>query len=80
VYPITYVPEKADVAGHDIPVRFLYRLNPLVELVQSMRSVLYDLRFPSFAGLAYLALWGFGLTAFGLWFFRRLDGRLAEEV
>jgi len=68
------------VLGVEIPVGWLYRLNPLVHVVQAFRSVLYDLRFPPFRSTAYIVAWAVGSVAFGLWVFSRLDRRLAEEV
>jgi ABC-2 type transport system permease protein len=80
LYPVRLVPETADVAGIEIPVRQIYELNPLVSMVGAYRDVLYDLRFPSFTDVGYFALWAVGLLAFGWWLFMRLEGRLAEEV
>jgi ABC-type polysaccharide/polyol phosphate export permease len=77
---VRLVPETADVAGIEIPVRQIYELNPLVSMVGAYRDVLYDLRFPSFTDVGYFALWAVGLLAFGWWLFMRLEGRLAEEV
>jgi len=80
VYPISVVPQTADVAGISIPLGTIYRLNPLVQIVQAFRAVLYDLRFPPLASMLYLIAWSFGLLAFGYWFFERHQRRLAEEV
>jgi len=80
VYPISYVPDQAMVAGVTIPVGDIYRLNPLVTFVESFRDVLYDLRFPPIADIGYLVLWAGASFAFGLWVFGRLDHRLAQEV
>ena len=84
VYPISYV-DAADQAhpelfGHVIPVLTLYRLNPMVRLVGAFRNVLYDLRFPSMFDVAYVTVFGLVTLAFGLWAFRRLQGRVAEEL
>ena len=84
VYPISFV-EKANAShpelfGHVIPVLSLYRLNPMVRLVGAYRNVLYDLRFPSTFDVAYVIAWGLVTLAFGLWTFRRLQGRVAEEL
>jgi ABC-2 type transport system permease protein len=84
VYPISYV-EQADakhpeLLGHAIPVLALYRLNPMVRLVGAYRDALYNLRFPSLYDLAYVTMVGAVTLAFGLWAFRRLQGRLAEEL
>jgi ABC-2 type transport system permease protein len=80
VYPMSLVPEEADLFGWVIPLRTIYELNPLVTLVETYRDVLYDLRFPPAGDVAYLVLWSVSLFAVGLWVFNRLDRRLAEEV
>jgi ABC-type polysaccharide/polyol phosphate export permease len=80
VYPITLVPEHREVLGVNVPVLFIYELNPLARFVEAFRSVLYDLRFPSLGTIAYLLAWTAGSLAFGLFVFRRLEPRVAEEV
>jgi ABC-type polysaccharide/polyol phosphate export permease len=80
VYPISVVPDTANVAGITIPLGTIYRLNPLVQIVQSYRAVLYDLRFPPLDTMLYLVLWSVGLLLFGYWFFEKYQRRLAEEV
>lgn len=84
VYPISYVQDAnakhPELFGHGIPVLFLYRLNPMVRLVGAYRDVLYNLRFPSMFDLLYVIVFGLATLAFGLWAFRRLQGRLAEEL
>ena len=80
VYPISYVPVHWHVAGRSIPLRSIYEMNPLVQLVSAYRALLYDLRFPSIGSLAYIAVWSIGLVLIGQFVFNRLDHRLAEEV
>jgi ABC-type polysaccharide/polyol phosphate export permease len=80
VYPIRLVPDEATVLGVEIPLGFLYRINPMVALVESYRDVFYDLRFPTLGSIAYLLAWAVALLGIGLWVFSRLDRRLAEEV
>ena len=84
VYPISYVVDAdhkhPELFGHVIPVLFLYKLNPMVRLVDAYRNVLYDLRFPSLFDVAYVISFGLVTLAIGLWAFRRLQGRLAEEL
>ena len=80
VYPLRLVPDTWHVAGLAVPVGFIYRLNPLVQFIQSYRNVLYDLRFPPLVSSLYLVAWAFGMLALGLWIFNRLDRRIAEEV
>jgi ABC-type polysaccharide/polyol phosphate export permease len=80
VYPISVVPDTAEVLGVSIPLGTIYRLNPLVQIVQSFRAVLYDLRFPPLDSMLYLIGWAVGALVFGYWFFERHQRRLAEEV
>jgi ABC-type polysaccharide/polyol phosphate export permease len=81
VYPISYVADRHPVIlGWDVPLLRIYNLNPLVRLVTLYRDVLYDLRFPGLVDLAYVTAWSAALLVVGLWVFRRLDRRLAEEV
>ncbi len=80
VYPIRLVPKEATVFGHEIALRYVYELNPLVRFLTAYRDVLYDLRFPAVGDIAYLVVWAAASLAIGLWVFSRLDGRLAEEV
>ncbi len=80
VYPISVVPKTAHIAGVEIPLRAIYNLNPLVQLIGCYRSAMYDLRFPSVLSLLYLVAWSIALVALGLVVFQKLDHRLAEEV
>lgn len=80
VYPLSLVPERAELLGLDVAVRSLYQLNPMVPMVEAYRDVLYDLRFPPVGDLAYVAAWGAGCLAVGLLVFSRLEPRLAEEL
>jgi ABC-type polysaccharide/polyol phosphate export permease len=80
VYPLRFVPERAEILGWNAPLRDIYELNPLVAMIKCFRNVLYDLRFPPLADLGYFALWSIGALAFGWFVFTRLERRLAEEV
>jgi ABC-2 type transport system permease protein len=80
VYPISYVPVHAHVAGVEIPLLRIYELNPLVRFIGCFRNVLYDLRFPPLWDVTYIILWAIGTVVFGMWMFSKLDRRLAEEV
>lgn len=76
--PIIY--EIDLVAARGEGVLEVYRLNPLVRLVAAYRNVLYDLRWPALADVAYVLAWAAGMLAVGTLVFRRLEGRLAEEL
>ncbi len=71
VYPISLVPER---------YLTLYRLNPMVELVEAYRDVLYFGRFPDPGRLGYVAAWAVVALLAGWWVFHRFEGRLAEEL
>jgi ABC-type polysaccharide/polyol phosphate export permease len=80
VYPITLVPERHEVLGRDVPILQLYRLNPLVRLVEAVRDVFYDLRVPPIGDIVYILGVGLVVLAGGLAVFSRFEGRLAEEL
>ena len=80
VYPISVVPKHKEILGVDVPVREIYRLNPLVRFVEGFRDVLYDLRMPSLDDPSLPRRVGGGLLLVGMWAFRKLEPRLAEEV
>jgi ABC-2 type transport system permease protein len=80
VYPLSVVPKTAEAFGYDIPVRFLYGLNPMVRFVEAYRSLLYDVRAPGAGDIAYLIVVSVGALALGLAVFNRLEPALAEEL
>ena len=84
VYPITLV-ERADASkpellGHQIPLLWLYKLNPMTRLVGAYRNVLFDLRFPPLWDVLYIFGCGVVMLAIGWYVFNRLEGRMAEEL
>lgn len=83
VYPIKVVETAA--AEHHVNIfglglDGLYRLNPMVGFVEAYRDLLYNLRFPPAADIAYLIAWSLTTLALGLFVFNRLSGSLAEEL
>ena len=74
IFPISLI------AAHGPRALHIFRLNPLVRLFEAYRDVLYDLRWPSFTDVGYVALWAFGILAVGMVVFRRFQGRLVEEL
>ncbi|MGH9148906.1 MAG: ABC transporter permease [Acidimicrobiales bacterium] len=80
VYPIRFVPDRADLFGIDVAVRALYDLNPMVGFVEAFRDLLYDLRFPPAADLAYITIVSVATFLAGLVLFNKLEPRLAEEL
>lgn len=80
VYPIDLVPPHAVMFGYSVPARAILELNPMVGFVESFRDLLYDLRMPPLATLAYLVVTSVVVFGAGLYLFGRLEGRLAEEL
>jgi lipopolysaccharide transport system permease protein len=71
VYPASLVPEK---------VRWLYELNPVAVMVNSMRWVVLGTNAPSLGGIAVffvataLLFWG------GIRIFRNMEGNLVDRI
>ena len=80
VYPLSLVPESAELLGREVPVRFLYGLNPMVRFVEVYRDLLYDLRLPSLGDVVFLVVVSACTLAVGLAVFLRLEPKLAEEL
>lgn len=77
--PIIYPPKYVAQQLHGGWLQ-LYNANPMAQFVKAYRNLLYDLRAPSFATFAYLAVVS-GLTLLAGWaLFHRYQGRLAEEL
>lgn len=76
IYPLTLLEDN----GMSERVISLFRLNPLTRLMDCWRALLYDLRFPDWADVAYVAGFAVLCLAFGSFVFSRLQGRLVEEL
>jgi ABC-2 type transport system permease protein len=80
VYPLSVVPDTAELFGWQVPVRTLYDLNPMVGFVEAYRDLLYHLRFPTLGSIGYLVLVSLATLAIGVAVFRRFEPKLAEEL
>ena len=80
VYPLSVVPARVEVLGHELPARFLYGLNPMVRFVEAYRDCLYDLRLPPLGDVVYLVAVTAVVLAAGMAVFAKLEPRLAEEL
>lgn len=58
----------------------ILKLNPMTEMADCFRSVLYYAHFPHWKSFAYFAIWAFALLGIGWRVFKRLEGGLAEEL
>lgn len=80
IYSLSLVPQEYEILGVEVPLRALFRLNPLTTMVEAYRDVLYDLRFPAAFDVLYLSAWAGVLLLVGIKVFRRFEPRLAEEL
>ena len=77
VYPLSVVQDALD----DRPLLLdLYELNPMARFAEVYRDLLYDLRGPTLTTMAYLVGCSAVALVIGWTAFRRLQGRLAEEL
>ncbi|MFQ5875630.1 MAG: ABC transporter permease [Dehalococcoidia bacterium] len=71
IYPVTLVPEQ---------LQGLYRLNPMVGLVNAYRGVLLHGALPPVTDLVPVAAFSLVLLGGGFWLFKKLEPRFAEVV
>jgi len=76
LYPIDLV-DSSDLPGWAVS---LYKTNPMVGFVESIRDLLYVQQVPPLGTIAYLVAVSAGVFVAGAWCFTRLEGRLAEEL
>ncbi|HEY0510139.1 MAG TPA: ABC transporter permease [Blastococcus sp.] len=76
IYPITLVTDL--YAEH--PWLRIYEYNPITAFVEAFRDVLWDLEFPGWGRLAYLALISVGALAIGWSYFQRNAADVSEEL
>jgi len=77
VYPVRVVEEALE---HHPKLLTLYEMNPMGRFAEVYRDLLYHLRFPGLDDVVYLVACAALAMLIGLMAFRRLDGRLAEEL
>jgi ABC-2 type transport system permease protein len=65
-----------------LPTRLqtIVRLNPLTAFINSIRNIVYDLRFPELVDVLAAAAWSATALVVGVWTFSRLAPRFAEEL
>jgi lipopolysaccharide transport system permease protein len=69
-------------ALHKIPSRYepILNANPMTGFVEAYRALLLGDPFPSVRVTAYVLVVSLALTALGLWTFRRVEGRFADNL
>lgn len=76
IYPTSLIPED----WHGIPLRSLLSLNPMADLVEISRNLLYDLRLPSMEDVAYSVAWTFALGVLACLVHRRWGRDVSEAI
>jgi ABC-type polysaccharide/polyol phosphate export permease len=80
IYPITLLDNIADREVLGVSLLQLYKLNPMTAFVEMYHSMLFYLRWPDWELFVYAAGVSVAMLAFGLYVFKRLEPRFAEEL
>lgn len=80
IYPITLLGNLADREFLGVSLLTLYKLNPMTAFVEMYHSMFFYLQWPDWKLFVYAAGWSFAIFFFGLFVFKKLEPRLAEEL
>jgi ABC-2 type transport system permease protein len=80
VYPTSLVPAHGNVLGVELPLRAIYRFNPMERFVAAFRAALYDNRWPDLGDALFCCAAAVIALAIGWLIFSRYEPRLAEEL
>jgi ABC-type polysaccharide/polyol phosphate export permease len=80
IYPITLLGNIADREVFGVSLLTLYKLNPMTAFVEMYHSMLFFLRWPDWELFVWATFCAVAMLAFGLWVFKRLEPRFAEEL
>lgn len=80
VYNLSQVPKTAQILGHEVAVRTIYELNPMVRFVGAYRNLFYDLKYPGLADILYLLGVSIVTLLIGRGIFLKVEPRFAEEL
>lgn len=80
VYPANIVPLKYEVWGHEIPMRALYGLNPMVGVIEGFRWTLLDIQEPLDVTFWPAMIVAAVLLVTGLYYYKRMERRFADVV
>lgn len=78
--PAERIPDSYEFLGVDVALRTILSLNPMAAFVDAYRDLLYDQRGPTLANVVEIGVWAVVVVAAGVYVFRRLEPRLAEEL
>ncbi len=77
IYPTTLVFDNPRITG---PLKTIYLLNPMVHFSEAYRAIFYHLRSPSLQTFVFMAISAGISMTIGLWVFRKLEAKFAEEL
>ncbi len=77
IYPISLISARV---GTDSAIFTIYQLNPLARFAEAFRDTIYNGQLPGLWTTSYLLLASAATLVLGHAVFRRLEGRLAEEL
>lgn len=72
--------DGVNLFGMHLPLVELFNLNPAHQYLEAYRAVLYDFALPGWDVWLQIILWSIGSLAVGWLAFRRLSGRIVEEL
>ena len=61
-------------------MRTIYFLNPMVHFIEAYRAIFYHLRSPGAEQFFYMFISAAATMSFGMWLFRKLEAKFAEEL
>ena len=80
IYPITLLGNIAERELFGVSLLTLYKLNPMTAFVEMYHSMMYFLQWPDWKLFVYATVCSFAMLAFGLFVFKKLEPRFAEEL
>ncbi|AZI58525.1 ABC transporter permease [Nakamurella antarctica] len=83
IYPVHLIQDKQielKAQGNNIPLEFIYRLNPLDRFSTIFRNLFYDNRWPAWDDALYCFCAAAISMTLGIWVFTRFQGKIAEEL
>jgi len=77
IYPIDLVLDNDQITG---VMRNVYLMNPMVHFADAYRAIFYHVRVPGVSTYLYMLISAAAAMAFGLWLFKKLEAKFAEEL
>lgn len=77
IYPVSYVMDNPSING---AMRTIYLMNPMVHFIEAYRAIFYHLRSPGAEQFLYMFISAAVTMSVGMWLFRKLESKFAEEL